>query len=474
MRISACVITKNEEKNIGRWLECVQGFADEIIVVDTGSTDSTVDIARAAGARVEHFAWIDDFAAAKNYAIELATGDWIAFLDADEYFTAASVPRVRQVLTVVDGDKRIAGVHTRLVNIDSNGCDMGTGLYKTRLFRRRPWLRYVGSVHEHLQNLNPAVPQEMRRVDELVIYHTGYSPEIMQAKAERNLAILLARREREGEQPLDAFHLADCYYGLQRYSEAARYARLAIADKHQATGMEKRPYQVLTQSLILGGAKLAEIEAAVAEAIARFPEAAELYIIGGEGRWQRGAHAASAELFARGIEVEREIPQETAAGRNLVPLAYQRLGELALETGDRAAAFDTLLAGVRLQPRSSVLLRLLLQAVHGLAAGDIVELLNSIYSPEQDAAYLAQVLADCCEPAALYYNGRAQVLDTATCYLLAGRVEEAARLAIEERERLECTRAALTGEDLTVGEGYQRRRIARRAKRLASYLAHNN
>ena len=86
MRISACVVIKNEEKNIRRWLVNMRHIADEIIVVDTGSTDATLKILKEAGIKVYHFAWCNDFAAAKNYAIKQATGDWVVFLDADEYF----------------------------------------------------------------------------------------------------------------------------------------------------------------------------------------------------------------------------------------------------------------------------------------------------------------------------------------------------------------------------------------------------
>ncbi|MCI9485617.1 MAG: glycosyltransferase [Lachnospiraceae bacterium] len=84
IRISQCMIVKNEEKNIERALSWGRDVVWEQIVVDTGSTDHTVEIAKRMGARLFHFDWIDDFAAAKNYAIEKAGGDWIAFLDADE------------------------------------------------------------------------------------------------------------------------------------------------------------------------------------------------------------------------------------------------------------------------------------------------------------------------------------------------------------------------------------------------------
>ena len=91
MKISACVIAKNEAENLPRWLTSMRVFADEMIVVDTGSTDATVQIADAGGAKVFHFGWINDFAAAKNFALDKASGDWVVFTDADEYFTEESV-----------------------------------------------------------------------------------------------------------------------------------------------------------------------------------------------------------------------------------------------------------------------------------------------------------------------------------------------------------------------------------------------
>lgn len=87
LRLSQCMIVKNEEKNIQRALSWGKEFMWEQIVVDTGSTDRTAELAKEMGAKVFVFPWINDFSAAKNYAIEQASGDWIAFLDADEYFS---------------------------------------------------------------------------------------------------------------------------------------------------------------------------------------------------------------------------------------------------------------------------------------------------------------------------------------------------------------------------------------------------
>jgi glycosyltransferase involved in cell wall biosynthesis len=99
IKISACTIVKNEEKNIERWLAGVRSFADEIIIIDTGSTDNTVALAKAGRAVVKHFPWRNDFSAAKNFAIEQAHGDWIVMLDADEYFDENSQKKMRQIMS---------------------------------------------------------------------------------------------------------------------------------------------------------------------------------------------------------------------------------------------------------------------------------------------------------------------------------------------------------------------------------------
>ncbi len=86
MKFSACWIVKDEAHNIKKSILSVKDCCDELIVVDTGSVDDTVRIAQKCGAKTKHFKWINDFSAAKNYALSLATGDYVIFLDGDEYF----------------------------------------------------------------------------------------------------------------------------------------------------------------------------------------------------------------------------------------------------------------------------------------------------------------------------------------------------------------------------------------------------
>ena len=153
IKLSACVIVKNEEKNLPDWLDCMKAVADEMVVVDTGSTDNTVALAKAAGAKVYFFKWINDFSAAKNYAIEQATGDWILFLDADETFTDAARRVLRQELERFDKDKNVACLLNRLidVDVDKNNRVFNNSLLP-RIFRRSPYIRYRGAIHEQVGN----------------------------------------------------------------------------------------------------------------------------------------------------------------------------------------------------------------------------------------------------------------------------------------------------------------------------------
>jgi glycosyltransferase involved in cell wall biosynthesis len=88
-RVSLCLIAKNEEANLPACLPSVAGLVEEMIVVDTGSTDRTKEVAAQLGARVFDFTWVDSFAAARNESLRHATGDWILWLDGDELFTEA-------------------------------------------------------------------------------------------------------------------------------------------------------------------------------------------------------------------------------------------------------------------------------------------------------------------------------------------------------------------------------------------------
>ena len=118
MKISACYIVKNEQENIRRSIESLKNQYDELIVIDTGSEDGTVDVVRSLGGKVFVYPWQDDFAAARNFALAKATGDWLIFLDADEYFTAATAGNLRRVLEMASPEAD--GMLVDMVNFDAD------------------------------------------------------------------------------------------------------------------------------------------------------------------------------------------------------------------------------------------------------------------------------------------------------------------------------------------------------------------
>jgi glycosyltransferase involved in cell wall biosynthesis len=201
VRLSQCMIVKNEEKNIERALSWAKDIAFEQIVVDTGSTDRTVEIAESMGATVYHFAWIDDFSAAKNFAIEQATGNWIAFLDADEYLNAEDTAKLTPLIEQVWRDPKLkdtVAISTPLANLNDAGNVFGTATQQ-RFFRNLPAVRYVNKIHEYL-----ALGDGLSFfIGAITILHTGYAASQLsgQDKAGRNVAML--RREL-AEHPDDA------------------------------------------------------------------------------------------------------------------------------------------------------------------------------------------------------------------------------------------------------------------------------
>jgi len=185
------MIVKNEEKNIEYALSWAKSIVFEQIVVDTGSIDRTKEMAERMGAKVLDFEWIDDFSAAKNFALEQATGDWILFTDADEYMTQEDTQKLIEFLNHLqqspEKNKSVLAINCKLVNIDDNGKAMS--VYDTiRIFKNDIAIRYTGSIHEHL-NIKP---ENVIWADEIAVIHTGYSESAVKEKntVERNINML--------------------------------------------------------------------------------------------------------------------------------------------------------------------------------------------------------------------------------------------------------------------------------------------
>ena len=177
-RLSVCMIVKNEERFLGQCLASVKDIADELIVIDTGSTDRTVEIAREHGAQVGHFEWCNDFAAARNASIAPATGDWILFLDADEELSPTEKVELPRLLI----QTQISLYRLPLINTHQGEKSQS---YVPRLFRNPPGLMFYGCVHEGVLSFIEKIcnPWQLS-IDfcNLKILHHGYEPAVMKEK----------------------------------------------------------------------------------------------------------------------------------------------------------------------------------------------------------------------------------------------------------------------------------------------------
>lgn len=208
LRVALVVIARDEAERIARLLDSVRPWVDDMLVLDTGSADATAAIAAAHGARVEHFAWCDDFAAARNRALELAGADWHLVLDADEWLISGG-DALQALRTTPPGFVGALALRDRF--------DVSSGMQGEAvawLSRVLPGgVRYAGRVHEQPQHSLP-----VRRLP-LVVGHDGYLAERLAAKRGRNRSLL--------EQALTGAP-GDAYLWYQLGKDCAVY------DEHQA------------------------------------------------------------------------------------------------------------------------------------------------------------------------------------------------------------------------------------------------
>ena len=245
--LSLCMIVRDEEANLGACLESVAGAVDEIVVSDTGSVDRTRDIARAHGAVVVERAWTDDFAAARNHAIDHATKDWVLILDADETVDIASRPRLREVITTT----RAAALAVRVRNLLPPGeVALFNEFTQTRLFERKPAHRYAGKVHEQITAPILDAGGTIGEGDVLVLHH-GYQSTTAQGRdrGARNLALLLKQNAETPGDPFILYNLGATYKNMGNHAEARRHL-VAATDADGGTlnpGTRERLFMTLAQ-----------------------------------------------------------------------------------------------------------------------------------------------------------------------------------------------------------------------------------
>jgi glycosyltransferase involved in cell wall biosynthesis len=233
------MIVKNEAENLPRCLESVKNFVDEMVVVDTGSTDNSKAIAQRYGAKIYDFKWIDDFSAARNYGLEQASGEWILVLDADEALDEQSRLSLRSILIDSKVDayncilRNVLSVEPQLVYHDQ----VFQGWI--RIFRNRPQYRFESIYHE---SVFPSLLRQNALIENssFIIWHYGLLKEGVQGGE-------IARRERAWRYLQKAVE-EDPYNGNLLFY---------LGNEYYTRGDLENAYQVLKRAALEVGTELA-------------------------------------------------------------------------------------------------------------------------------------------------------------------------------------------------------------------------
>lgn len=260
--ISACAIMKNEISNVEAWLDNVRVFAQEIIVVDTGSIDGTKEfLAKQSDVKVFHYEWQNDFSKAKNVALQKATGDWLVFTDADEcfYHPENIIEYLEQL------DKQSADIDVIFCPIDNIDADSNNEIINSdvvpRIIRNHVGIKYMGAVHEQLTKGSEPW-QDIKYVvadRQLAIRHTGYSTKVIPFKYQRNYKILQQVMEKSSNPEMYYGFLSESLLGLAKYQEALEYAILAMESPYQPAIQKERFAQVAIESMDNLGLAISDI-----------------------------------------------------------------------------------------------------------------------------------------------------------------------------------------------------------------------
>lgn len=225
MNISVCIIMKNEEKNIEKCLNAIKDYGFELVLVDTGSTDRTVEIASRYTDNVYHFTWVNDFSKARNYSISKASNDWVLVLDCDEVVTTLNPDRLKALTAL---PIQCIGTISRRNHFENNGTDAVYTDNVERFFNKNA-MHYECSIHEQVRPIKqfPIPPCGIMQDTGIVCEHSGYNgtkEEILE-KNKRNEVLLLKELENNPKDPYLYFQLGQCFNNVDDEKALEYYAK---------------------------------------------------------------------------------------------------------------------------------------------------------------------------------------------------------------------------------------------------------
>ena len=357
--LSLSMIVRNEEARLATCLASVKGFADEMVVIDTGSVDATVAVAEQAGACVEQMEWPGDFAPARNHALQYLKGDWVLVLDADEQLRPEVVPSLKALMAQPD----VLVINLLRYEI---GAAMAPYSSVSRLFRRHPsiqWSRpYHSMIDESVQAILTSEPHwRIANCSEPAILHDGYRPELLAGsdKADQLREAMESDLKRHPGDPYASAKLGGLLISEGRATEAIPLLRQGLEG---STAQSSERYELL---LHLG---LALTESDPDEAMASYRQALDIPL---DTRITLGARLNLAARLMEQDQLDEAIQLTQTATQRApeVALGWYNLGLMLRKKGEIASALDAYGRSLALDPNNAACHQN--HAVARLLGGDI-------------------------------------------------------------------------------------------------------
>ena len=336
MRLSAALLVRDEADHLTRCLGSLQGIVDEVVVVDTGSTDESVAVAESFGATVLHRPWDDDFSTPRNLGLDHVTGDWVLYIDADEHLAPTTRAHVEHELA--DPDERHVAYRIRL------RANKGfTPYWEWRMWRNRPDLRFHGVIHEAItKSILEVADREGLAIGhaDLLLEHEGYVGD-QTRKHRRNLPLLLQQVENDPERTYLWNQIGRIHLALGDTDGAFEAWEHAI-DLVRTNGVRESVDCLAYLDLITNRAELGRPDRVlVEEADALFPDNAFILWAGAMDAIARDDHAEVERRITAVLAVDREAMARQALSVNervITEWAHHARAMARFHLGDHAGA----------------------------------------------------------------------------------------------------------------------------------------
>lgn len=336
-KLSLSMITKNEEANLPECLESVKGLVDEIVIVDTGSSDRTKEIALGYGAKVFDYTWSDDFSAARNESLNHATGDWVLYLDADERIERSFHQKIRKLISSGKADAYLLNLRSKIGTRDDAQYHITP---YPRLFRKIKGVYFVGTVHEQITPQLVAVNARIQPTD-IIIEHLGYAQadEVLKEKANRNYLLLMKQLETGINKGYVLYQTGQTELMLGKIDEGLNRLQQALAAGGFGKSVEANIHSILAD-LNLRRGKLDEALEECNKSLECAPGQSFAHIVRGEIFTRKGDYRSALNCYMEAFkkynsgEVQKSVQTaiEPVFDMSIIYLklaqTYQRLGDL--------------------------------------------------------------------------------------------------------------------------------------------------